>query len=88
MKQVLRKGFSEVVVEDIPAPLLRKGSLLVAPLYSLISSGTESADLHPEGIVREVLERPSQLRALATVAAAYGVGPLISQSQSHLHCQR
>ena len=80
MKQVLRKGFSEVVVEDIPAPLLRKGSLLVAPLYSLISSGTESADLHPEGIVREVLERPSQLRALATVAAAYGVGPMIREA--------
>jgi predicted dehydrogenase/threonine dehydrogenase-like Zn-dependent dehydrogenase len=80
MKQVLRKGFSEVVVEDIPAPILRKGSVLVAPLYSLISSGTESADLHTEGIVHEILERPSQLRALTDVAAAYGVVPTIREA--------
>jgi predicted dehydrogenase/threonine dehydrogenase-like Zn-dependent dehydrogenase len=80
MKQVLRKGFSEVIVEEIPAPGIRPGSILVAPEYSLISSGTESADLHTDGIVREVLERPSQLKALASVAASYGIVPTIREA--------
>ena len=80
MKQVVRKGFSEVVVEDIPAPALRTGSVLIAPSYSLISSGTETADLHTEGIVREVLERPSQLRALGMLAASYGVIPTVREA--------
>src|SRR5687768_9458496 len=80
MKQVLRKGFSEVVVEEIPAPGIRSGSILIAPEYSLISSGTESADLHTDGIVREVLERPSQLKALGSVAASYGVVPMIREA--------
>jgi threonine dehydrogenase-like Zn-dependent dehydrogenase len=80
MKQVLRKGFSEVVVEEIPAPALRKGTVLVAPAYSLISSGTESSDLHTEGIVREVLERPSQLKALGAVAASFGIVPTIREA--------
>jgi hypothetical protein len=30
MKQVLRKGFPEVVVEDIPAPALRQGAVFIA----------------------------------------------------------
>ena len=80
MKQVLRKGFSEVIVEEIPSPALRKGTVLVAPAYSLISSGTESSDLHTQGIVREVLERPSQLKALGAVAASYGVIPTIREA--------
>ena len=80
MKQVLRKGFSEVVVEEIPAPGIRPGCILVAPQYSLISSGTESSDLHTEGIVKEVLERPSQLKALVSVAASYGVVPTIREA--------
>ena len=80
MKQVLRKGFSEVVVEEIPAPGIRHGCILVAPEHSLISSGTESADLHTDGIFREVLERPSQLKALVSVAASYGVVPTIREA--------
>src|SRR5688500_4873420 len=80
MKQVIRRGFSEVVVEEIPAPALRRGAALVALAYSLISSGTESSDLHTEGIVREVLERPSQLKALGAVAASYGIIPTIREA--------
>src|SRR5207253_1771049 len=56
------------------------GCVLVAPRYSLISSGTETADLHPEGVLREVLEQPSRLRSLGTVAAAYGVIPTVREA--------
>jgi|LSQX01.3.fsa_nt_gb hypothetical protein len=40
MKQVLvRKG--RVMVEDVPAPLVGMGNVLVEVAYSLISTGTE-----------------------------------------------
>src|SRR5687767_13353741 len=61
MKQVYRKGLSHIVVADAPEPIVTPHHVLVNPVYSLISSGTESASIH-EGIIREVAENPSQLR--------------------------
>src|SRR5688572_23962809 len=61
MKQVYRKGLSHIVVADAPEPIVTPHHVLVNPVYSLISSGTESASIH-EGILREVAENPSQLR--------------------------
>src|SRR5687768_196705 len=61
MKQVYRKGLSHIVVADAPEPIVTPHHVLVNPVYSLISSGTESASIH-EGIFKEVAENPSQLR--------------------------
>ena len=61
MKQVYRKGLSHIVVAEAPEPMVTPHHVLVNPLYSLISSGTESASIH-EGIIKEVAENPSQLR--------------------------
>ncbi|HEX7294627.1 MAG TPA: bi-domain-containing oxidoreductase, partial [Pyrinomonadaceae bacterium] len=61
MKQVFRKGLKHIVVAEAPAPQVTPNHVLVSPVYSLISSGTESASIH-EGIIKEVAEDPSQLR--------------------------
>ncbi|HEU4768894.1 MAG TPA: bi-domain-containing oxidoreductase [Pyrinomonadaceae bacterium] len=61
MKQVFRKGLSHIVVAEAPEPMVTPNHVLVNPVYSLISSGTESASIH-EGIIKEVAENPSQLR--------------------------
>jgi predicted dehydrogenase/threonine dehydrogenase-like Zn-dependent dehydrogenase len=61
MKQVYRKGLKHVVVADAPTPVVIANHVLVNPVYSLISSGTESASIHEE-IIKEVAENPSQLR--------------------------
>jgi predicted dehydrogenase/threonine dehydrogenase-like Zn-dependent dehydrogenase len=61
MKQVYRKGLSHIVVAEAPEPMVTPHHVLVNPVYSLISSGTESASIH-EGIIKEVAENPSQLR--------------------------
>jgi len=46
MKQVLvKKG--QILIEDVPPPLVDKGSVLVEVKYSLISAGTETAKLLP-----------------------------------------
>ena len=50
MKQVLRKGFGEIIVDRVPDPELAPHQVLIRPLYSLISSGTETAGLHQEGM--------------------------------------
>ena len=61
MKQVLRRGIKEIVVDDVPAPALAPHHVLVQPAYSLISSGTESSSIHSEGAIRTVSEHPEHL---------------------------
>src|SRR5687768_6878820 len=74
MKQVLRRGLKEIVVEEVPDPVLQPQHVLIRPSYSLISSGTETASLHREGIVAELRDNPSHLQRVA--AAMKTAGPL------------
>jgi hypothetical protein len=62
MKQVLRKGLKHIVVDEVPDPVAVAHHVLVKPFYSLISSGTETADIHQDALVKEVAENPSHLR--------------------------
>lgn len=61
MKQVLRKGLKHIVVEEVPDPIVTPHHVLVRPWYSLISSGTETASIHQEGVLKEVSDNPSHL---------------------------
>lgn len=72
MKQVIRKGFRDIIVDEVPEPLVTPHHVLIRPLYSLISSGTETASIHQEAIVREVVENPSQLRQIWEVMKVSG----------------
>ncbi len=72
MKQVLRRGFSEIVVETVPDPILSSGQVLIRPFYSLISSGTETASIHQHGVLKTVADNPSHLRTVWNVFAANG----------------
>lgn len=78
MKQVYRKGLKHVVVADAPTPVVIPNHVLVNPVYSLISSGTESASIHEE-IIREVAEDPSQLRKVWD--GVKSMGPLATLSE-------
>jgi predicted dehydrogenase len=73
MKQVLRRGFADIVVERVPDPVAGPGMVLVRPLYSLISSGTETASIHQEGVLKEVAENPSHMKKVYEVLK--GAGP-------------
>jgi predicted dehydrogenase len=72
MKQVLRKGLKDIVVEEVPDPLLQAHHVLVRPAFSLISSGTETASLHNEGIVTELRHNPSHLQKIAGAMKSNG----------------
>jgi predicted dehydrogenase len=78
MKQVFRKGLKHIVVASAPTPLVTSNHVLVNPVYSLISSGTESASIH-EGIVKEVAENPSQLKKIWDGVKA--MGPLSTAAE-------
>src|SRR5712691_11782224 len=61
MKQLLRKGLREIVVDEVPDPMVISHHVLVRPLYSLISSGTEAASLHQESVFKALADHPSYL---------------------------
>jgi len=61
MKQILRKGLKDIIVDEVPDPVVSAHHVLVRPVYSLISSGTETASIHQEGVVRAVANDPSQI---------------------------
>lgn len=72
MKQVLRKGLKDIVVDEVADPVVTPHHVLVRPLYSLISSGTETASIHQEGVLKEVAENPSHLRTVWNAMKIYG----------------
>jgi hypothetical protein len=72
MKQVLRKGFGEIIVDRVPDPELAPHQVLIRPLYSLISSGTETASIHQESMLKEVAEKPSHLKKIWEVMKLNG----------------
>jgi hypothetical protein len=64
MKQVLRKGLKDIVVDEVPDPVPNAHHVLVRPHCSLISAGTETADIHTEGLIRGVAENPGHIRTI------------------------
>lgn len=72
VKQVVRKGLKDVVVEDVPDPVAPPHHVLIRPHYSLISSGTETASIHTEGVWKEVAKNPSHLKTILEAAQEHG----------------
>src|SRR5215469_4430127 len=62
MKQVLRKGLKEIIVDEVPDPMVTPHHVLIRPCYSLISSGTETAAIHQESLLKEVAQNPAQIQ--------------------------
>jgi predicted dehydrogenase/threonine dehydrogenase-like Zn-dependent dehydrogenase len=70
MKQIVRKGIKDIAVEEVPDPVVSPHHVLVRPVFSLISSGTETASIHKEGVLREVAQNPSHIgKILASLKA-------------------
>jgi predicted dehydrogenase/threonine dehydrogenase-like Zn-dependent dehydrogenase len=72
MKQILRKGLKDIIVDEVPDPVASPHHVLIRPIYSLISSGTETASIHQEGVLKAVADDPSQLSKIWKVLQAQG----------------
>ncbi len=79
MRQVLRQGFKNIVVEEVPDPVLKPQHVLIRPVCTLISSGTEMASIHQDGVLKEVAGNPSHLRKIWDVMKV--AGPLRTLSE-------
>jgi len=64
MKQVIRRGLKEIVVDEVPDPTVAPHHVLIRPQYSLISSGTETASIHQDGLIKDLAHNPSHLRTV------------------------
>jgi len=84
MKQVIRKGLSEILVDEVPDPLLVPHHVLVQPACSLISSGTETASIHRDGLIKEVADNPSHLQKVWTVMKTVGPAATLAEIRARL----
>jgi len=74
MKQVFsRRG--GLVVDEVPAPIVGLGQVLVENRFSLISSGTEGAAIasSKEPLVKKAVDNPDLVRAVVDMAFTRGV---------------
>ncbi|MDA0657445.1 MAG: bi-domain-containing oxidoreductase [Planctomycetota bacterium] len=72
MKQVLRQGFKDIVVDEVPVPPVSSHQVLIQTAYSLISAGTETASIHQEGVLKEVAKNPSHLKTVWDAIKEHG----------------
>jgi predicted dehydrogenase/threonine dehydrogenase-like Zn-dependent dehydrogenase len=72
MKQVVRKGLKDIIVDEVPDPVVTPHHVVVHPHASLISSGTETASIHQEGVLKEVADNPSHIRKVLDVMKMMG----------------
>ena len=84
MKQVLRKGLKDIVVDEVPEPTVVPHHVLLRPFSSLISSGTETASIHQEGLLRGVAENPSHIRKVWDVMKVAGPVRTVSEVRAKL----
>jgi predicted dehydrogenase/threonine dehydrogenase-like Zn-dependent dehydrogenase len=79
MKQVLRRGLKEMVVDDVPAPRPGRNQVLVRPHFSLISSGTETASIKTGSLVSELADNPSHISKVLAAMRANGPGRTVRE---------
>jgi len=71
MKQVIRRGLKEIIVAEVPDPVVSSNHVVVQPHASLISSGTETASIKSD-LVKEVADNPSHIEKILNVMKQMG----------------
>jgi polar amino acid transport system substrate-binding protein len=87
MKQILQnQKTGEVIVADVPAPVVQRGHLLVRAAASLISAGTErtSVEAAQQSLFARAKERPDLVRQVIQRAQTDGVINTINAVRSKL----
>lgn len=85
MRQVLiRRG--QVTVENVPAPLVEDGHILVEVAYSLISTGTEISSVESSGksLIKRALERPDRVRQVIDHLRQQGLQKTVAKVQGQV----
>ena len=85
MKQVLIKQ-GQVVVEDIPAPQVQPGTVLVRVRYSSISTGTELSGIRESGeaLWKRALRYPDKAKKAMRMVAERGISQTLNYARGKL----
>ena len=80
MKQVLLKK-GEVIVEEVPVPIIRDNSVSVQVAYSCISTGTEISGVTSSGesLLRKALKEPDKVKKALNLAKTQGISNTIAR---------
>lgn len=88
MKQALVKG-GNVIVEEVPAPVVGEKNVLVKVLYSCISVGTEMAGVKSTGqsLCRRILKQPEKVKMTLQMMKEQGVKSTLGFVKSRLEVE-
>ncbi|QAT40503.1 bi-domain-containing oxidoreductase [Clostridium sp. JN-9] len=80
MKQVLvKKG--QVMVSEVPAPVVSDNGVLVKVLYSCISAGTEITGVQESGksLVKKAMEQPEKIKKALNIFKKEGIDSILTK---------
>lgn len=85
MKQILLKH-GKITVDEIPAPLITKGHVLVEVAYSLISVGTEISGVKSaeKSLIKKALEQPEKVQKVLDYFKKHGLRKTIQTVRGKL----
>jgi len=86
MKQVVLNKAGDVLLVDVPAPKVRPGFVHVRTRFSLVSAGTEGAQLRQgqAGLLEKARQNPEQVKQMLNKLRREGVRSTITQVQDKL----
>ena len=85
MKQVLLKK-GEIIVEEVPAPIVKDNNVLVRVAYSCISTGTEISGVTSSGqsLLQKALKEPAKVKKALNLARTQGFLSTIARVKGKL----
>lgn len=85
MKQVLIKS-GNILIDEVPAPLLDDDTILVEVAYSLISTGTELSTISSssENILQKAITHPEKIKKVIDFLRSQSISKTISFAKSKL----
>lgn len=80
MKQVfVKKG--QIILEEIPAPVVSDNSVLVKVMYSCISAGTEMIGVNESGksLIKKMVEQPKKVKIALNMIKVQGIDSVLNK---------
>lgn len=84
LQAIIKKGI--VLAEEVPAPLVSDGSVLIQVSASCISAGTEMSGVINSGkpLIKRAMEQPAQVRKVLNMAKSVGISKTLAKIKGTL----
>lgn len=84
LQAIIKKGI--VLADEVPAPLVSEGSVLIKVSSSCISAGTEMSGVINSGkpLIKRALEQPAQVKKVFNMAKSVGISKTLAKIKGTL----